>query len=246
MILDGFNTEKFRDYLLLLIQKNTQKSNLLKKNGINLATCDPFSALFECATLGIDMAEWCETYESHRQRQKTLQNHIGRLHEVAISCLPDWQESSTTADVENKSLKIIAEVKNKYNTMNSSSALATYKKLEQLVDGVYEGYQSYVVQILAKHNAQSYVSQFTPSDSSKKKAKKSPSRDDIKIIDGESFYTLANDNKQGTMKAVYELMSEILIEEIGEKAKKASLDDTFKSFIDSVLPSNRIPPKLKN
>ncbi len=246
MILEGFNKDKFRDYLLVLIQKNTRKSTLLQKNGINLATCDPFSALFECATLGIDMNEWCTTYESHRQRQKTLQNHIGKLHEVAISCLPGWQESASTADVENKSLKVIAEVKNKHNTMNSSSALATYKKLEQLVDGVYEGYQSYVVQILAKHNSLSYVNQFTPSDSSKKQAKKSPSRDDIKVIDGESFYNLANDNKKGTMKAVYELMSEILIEEIGENAKKASLDNTFKSFIDSVLPSNRPPIKPKN
>jgi hypothetical protein len=185
------------------------------------------------------MAEWCVTYESHRQRQKTLQNHIGKLHEIAISCIPGWKESTSTADIENPSLKIIAEIKNKHNTMNSSSALATYRKLEHLVDGVFVGYDSYVVQILAKSNSKPYIVPFTPSDASKKHAKQSLTRNDIKFIDGESFYALANGGRKGTMKAVYELMSEILIEEIGDDAKKASEDETFKKFIEAVLPSNR-------
>jgi len=239
MILEGFDIATFRNYLITLISKNERKSSALKRDGINLATCDPFSALFECSTLGIDMAEWCATYESHRQRQKTLQNHIGKLHEIAISCLPGWKHSTSTADVENVSLKIIAEIKNKHNTMNSSSALATYKKLEHLVDGVYAGYQSYIVQILPKPSSQSYRVPFCPSDASKTQAKASPSRNDITLIDGESFYALANNGKLGTMKAIYELMAEILIEEIGDKAKKASEDETFKAFIDAVLPSNR-------
>lgn len=239
MILKNFDEDKFRTYLLELIEKNTRKSTLLKTKGINLATCDPFSALFECATLGIDMSEWLATYESQRLRQKTLQNHIGKLHEIAISCLPGWKVSDSTADVINADLKIIAEIKNKHNTMNSSSALATYRKLEQLVDGVFAGYESYVVQILVKANSKPFSIPFVPSDASKKQAKKSPTRNDIKLIDGESFYALANGDQKGTMKAIYELMSEILIAEIGDEAKKASKDKTFKEFIDAILPSNR-------
>lgn len=82
---------------------------------------DSFSALFESATLGISLKDWLERYEKKQIRQKSLQNHIGKLHEVAISCFDNWDLNDSAADVEFSKLLIIAEIKNKYNTMNQGN-----------------------------------------------------------------------------------------------------------------------------
>ena len=239
MALKGFDTTRFEAFIKDLIEKDRKKKISIQKNGIPLAESDPFSALFECATLGITIEDWLETYESRRLRQKTLQNHIGKLHEIAISCLPGWKLSDSTADVENQELKIIAEVKNKHNTMNSSSALATYNKLEQLVDGAYEGYQSYVVQIIPNKSTKPYSTHFQPSDSKKKQAKKCPARDDIRIIDGESFYTIANQGDPDTLNDIFDLMGKLLVKHLGDSAKPVLKSDMAQTFINAIRPTKR-------
>ena len=123
--------------------------------------------------------------------------------------------------------------------MNSSSALATYRKMEQLVDGKYEGYQGYVVQIIPTKSAKPYCINFRPSDSSKKLAKQSAKRDDIRLIDGQSFYALVNKGDMSTMKQVYELMAETLSKIIGSSAKLAIDDNLFYELINSIQPSLR-------
>lgn len=239
MAIEKFDTAKFEAYLSSLAEKDHRKVKSIESKGIPLAQADPFSAMFECASLGISMTEWLNTYESKRLRQKTLQNHIGKLHEVAISCFPGWSLSDSTADVENTEKKIIAEIKNKHNTMNSSSALATYRKLEQLVDGSYTGYQSYVVQIIPKATATPYENNFTPSDSSKKKAKNSPSRDDIKVIDGESFYAMVNGGDLNTITDIYKLMMQCLRKLYGNNAEHVITDTASLDFIEAIRPSLR-------
>lgn len=239
MILQKFDHQKFDEYLTDLVKKDAKKAKTLEDKGVPYKEADPFSAVFECASLGISMSEWLITYESRRLRQKTLQNHIGKLHEVAISCFPGWELSDSTADVESKEKRIVAEIKNKHNTMNSSSALATYRKLEHLVDGSYEGYQSYIVQIIPKKTSKPYELNFTPSDSSKKNAKQSPSRKDIKIIDGESFYALVNDGNIETITEVYKLMIESLKKLYGNKANAVAKDTLSLDFINAIRPSLR-------
>lgn len=239
MNLDNFDQLKFERFLVSLAEKDAAKVKSLETRGIPLSDADPFSAIFECATLGISMSEWLETYESRRLRQKTLQNHIGNLHEVAISCFAGWEISASTADVENRESKVIAEIKNKHNTMNSSSALATYRKLEQLVDGAYEGFQSFVVQIIPYGKSGPYRINFTPSDSSKKNAKRSPSRDDICLIDGESFYALVNGGKLETMTEVYKIMMESMKKIFGKQAEPSVRDSVSLDFINAIRPSLR-------
>ena len=237
-MISSFNSSKYEGFLVELIEKDKKKIETIEKDGISMAEADPFSALFESMVYGISIEDW-HKFEGRRLRQKTIQNHIGKLHEVAISCFDGWQMSTSTADVENKDLEIVAEVKNKYNTMNSSSALATYKKLEQLVDGTYEGFTSYLVQVIPKPNVKPYQKPFRPSDSSKKKAKKCHAREDILEIDGQSFYALVNKGDNDTLKLLYQHTAEIWAKHIGKSANKAMNDLMKDEFIDAILPSLR-------
>src|SRR6056297_1242069 len=101
---------------------------------------DPFSALFDAAAQNISFDEWM-SQERSRQLQKTFQNSIGYLHERIIGNIDGWENlNSAGYDLENKKKKLIVELKNKHNTMNSSSAEAVYTKMTSFLDSTKRGY----------------------------------------------------------------------------------------------------------
>lgn len=80
---------------------------------------DPFAALFEISGFELNYDLWAKN-ETNRQAQKTLQNHIGEFHQIIIGSCEGWQNMKTgnVIDLISHEKKIIAEVKNKYNTIS--------------------------------------------------------------------------------------------------------------------------------
>ncbi len=148
---------------------------------------DPFSALVDAARQKISLDEWI-LQEKSRQIQKSFQNAVGDFHQHILGATPGWQDAGEggSYDVINEEKKVIAEIKNKYNTMNSSSQLQTYDKLANWLDYGKEGYVAYVVDIVPK-NPQPYTIPYTPSE---RKVKRQ-TRDNLLRVDGRSFYALA-------------------------------------------------------
>lgn len=162
-----------------------------EKSEKNLSTnvIDPFSALFDVSCQNISFAEWMKQ-EKSRQLQKTLQNAIGNFHQSVIGSLYDWQNLNVgeVCDVVNKKMKIVAEIKNKYNTTKGNHKTKIYEDLKMLTDGKYSGYTAYYVEVIPKGKA-TYNKPFAPSDN--KKHKRKPAHRNIRVIDGKSFYALA-------------------------------------------------------
>lgn len=238
-IIPAFDSKRFESFIIELLQLDCAREERLAKKKIELAKIDPFSAALECATLGLTFDEWISQNEVRRVRQKSLQNNIGSLHEEAIACFDGWELSDSTADVVNHDRKIIAEIKNKFNTMNSSSSLATYTKLEQLVDGKYEGYQSYVVQIIPKPSSKPYCKPFTPSNASRKMAKRSAEREDIKVIDGEGFYTIVGDGNPDTLDFVHTELLKVLQKHSKFPTELGSSQNGLGAVLQAIKPSLR-------
>ena len=93
-------------------------------------------------------------------------------------------------DLASEKHKIIAEVKNKYNTISGGKLSDLYYSLDSLVSpksSIYKGYTSYYVAIIPKRTER-YDKPFVPSD--KGKGEKCPSNPHIREIDGASFYSL--------------------------------------------------------
>lgn len=82
-------------------------------------------------------------------------------------------------------MKIIAEVKNKHNTMNAGSARAVYNTMSNWLDYGKEGYTAYVVDIVPK-SPKPYTIPFTPSERNMRKQ----TRNNLLRTDGRSFYGL--------------------------------------------------------
>jgi Eco47II restriction endonuclease len=196
------DSKLIEEVALVINSINTAINNIdasLYKNVI-----DPFSALFDASSQNITYAEWIDQ-EKRRQLQKTFQNTIGYFHEHIIGHMDGWLHLDGGGyDVENKSAKIIAEIKNKHNTMNSSSAEAVYTKMVDFLNNTKKKHTAYVVTIIPK-TPKPFSKNFCPSV----RGKKLPSRDDLKITDGASFYKIATGDKDALKKLYAVLPSAI-------------------------------------
>jgi len=152
---------------------------------------DPFGSIFETAAFDVNHETW-KSSELIRQSQKTLQNHIGDFHQKVLGSVDGWEDLGvgSVVDLKHRDSKIIAEVKNKYNTVTGGKLADQYYSLERLVTpkaSSYKGYKAYFVNIIPKKPVR-FDKPFQPSD--KDKGAKCPLNESIRIIDGASFYEL--------------------------------------------------------
>lgn len=188
---------------------------------------DPFSAVFDMAKQGIEFDEWLEQ-EKSRQSQKTLQNLVGYFHQHILGAVGDWDDPGTggSIDLVNDRLKVIAEIKNKHNTLNSSSATQTYNKMVGHLDGDKKGYQGYVVLLIPKRTKR-YIKFFAPNDDGTPVKK----REDLKEIDGASIYEIVTGDKDA-LKKLYNCLPEAIDAAIPDLdfTIEDSLRDEFKKL----------------
>lgn len=170
-------------------------------------TIDPFSALFDASRQNISLIDWLEQ-EKSRQIQKTLQNALGEFHQHVLGSCPGWEDLGLggSLDLRNTSKKIIAELKNKHNTLNSSGLTEAYDRLQKHLDysDSYRGFTGYLVHIVPK-TTRSLNKPFIPAERSTRR----PERKDLRIMDGQSFYELATGDKDA-IKKLYNHLPTIL------------------------------------
>jgi len=97
---------------------------------------DPIKLTFDAKVYEKAPEELIED-ECLRQIDKTNSNHIGYFHQNLFQyATGGWEVPAngvTGFDVQNPSLHIYAELKNKHNTMNSAAAKNTYIKMQNLI-----------------------------------------------------------------------------------------------------------------
>lgn len=184
---------------------------------------DPFSALFDSMRQGISFEDWLGL-EKSRQVQKTLQNAVGDFHQNILGSVDGWENPGRGGgyDLINRDRKILAEIKNKHNTMNSSSAESTYRKLESYLKNDYKGYTSYVVFVVPKYPVD-FNSTWSPNSKTMKLRK------GIRKIDGESFYSLVTGDKNA-LKNLYNALPRIISEILGTNDLSATEALLFKEL----------------
>ncbi|HLB57063.1 MAG TPA: Eco47II family restriction endonuclease [Coxiellaceae bacterium] len=87
--------------------------------------------------------------ESFRQIDKSNTNHIGYFHQNIFKYIGgDWTVPIHGFDIINKNKKIYVEMKNKHNTMNSTSSPGTYAKMERQIKD-HPGSTCMLVEVIA-------------------------------------------------------------------------------------------------
>lgn len=200
------------------LEFEVNKIMLAAATGINKATdefnnnvIDPFSIIFEMSGFGISTVEQWELNEKARKAQKTLSNSFGTFHQSIIGKVANWTDLGigNSADLENSASNIIAEVKNKYNTVKGSDLVDVYLHLESLVMPIasrFRNYTAYYVEIIPK-KPQMYDIPFTPSD--RATGQRKPANPRIRKIDGKSFYALATGDPNA-LPDLYSVLPEVM------------------------------------
>ncbi len=201
--LDWISDEALTRCVKHLIEKaKLANSESIKK--FNKNVIDPFSAFFQISGFDMNHEAWQQS-EISRQAQKTLQNHVGDFHQNILGSVEGWHNKGvgSVIDLVNDESKVIAEVKNKYNTLSGGQLANLYRSLDSLVSpksSIYFGYTAYYVTVIPKNPERKDVT-FTPSN--REKGAKENLNERIRQIDGVSFYQLVT----GSEKALVDLFN---------------------------------------
>ena len=124
------------------------KNNITKKNFYNNKV-DTIKLTFDAKFNDIDEETLIQA-EILRQIDKSINNSIGTFHEQVLGGIKGFEVGNLSGfDIKAKDDTLFADIKNKHNTMNSSSAEALFQKLKRYADD-YKKSKCYWVQILAK------------------------------------------------------------------------------------------------
>ena len=203
-ISDSDLTKEVKYILDKSIAKNKSAIQNFNKNVI-----DPFGALFEAPQFG-SHDDW-KTSEVARQIQKTLQNHIGVFHQKILGSVDGWEDLGTggVVDLVCEDKKIIAEVKNKFSTVTGGKLADQYHSLSGLISpkhSRFKGYTAYFVNIIPKKPIRSDMP-FTPSD--KETGMKCPVNQDIRVVDGATFYELVT-GKHNALELLHSVLPRVI------------------------------------
>lgn len=170
------------------------------------STLDPFSAVLFSLCCGKNLSDWLDN-ELHRQIGKSFQNKIGELHQNILGNCDGCEVVDDIIDIRNVEKKVIAEIKNKYNTTKGSDRKTLYDNLSiVLQQSEYSNFTGYYVEIIPK-DKQRYNNCFTPSDNTSRKNR--PCREDIRIVDGYTFYGIIT-GYEDAIKMVYDILPKVI------------------------------------
>lgn len=126
------------------------KKNISKKNFYN-NKIDTIKLTFDSKFNNIDENNLIQA-EILRQIDKSINNSIGTFHEEILGGIKDYEVGKLSGfDIKAIDDTLFADIKNKHNTMNSSSSEALFQKLARYAD-TYKKSKCYWVQILAKNS----------------------------------------------------------------------------------------------
>jgi hypothetical protein len=201
----------------------------LKKFNKNLI--DPIKLTFDSIVYGQSYEDTIEN-EVLRQLDKTNSNLIGYFHQNIFEYFSgDWDVPKQGYDIENKKERIFVEMKNKHNTMNSSSSAKTYMRFQNTILQDRDA-KCFLVEIIAKN------SQNIPWVITLDKVKQ-PTNNSIRRVSIDKFYEILTKDKLAFQKLCYVLPTVIkdVVDNLKSKNKKNTVFEELDNLSSDLLTS---------
>lgn len=197
------------------------KNNITKKSFYSNKV-DTFKLTFDAKFNDISEEDLIQS-EILRQIDKSINNSIGTFHEQILGGIKGFEIGNLSGfDIKAVNNSLFADIKNKHNTMNSSSAEALFQKLARYADD-YKIAKCYWVQILAKNSFnEHWKGEINGKEYSHSRVYK---------ISGDQFYSLLS----GQEDALFQLYK-VLPTAINNYLKSIEKNDTVKenSALDEI------------
>jgi len=187
---------------------------------------DPIKLTFDSKIYGKSLEEIIES-ESIRQMDKSNTNHIGYFHQNIFKYLGDnWLVPDEGYDVVNEQQNIFVEMKNKHNTMNSSSAKNTYIKMQNEILGNDKAI-CYLVEVIAK-NSQDITWKISINN-------KKMSHKNIRRISIDKFYHLVT-GINNSFKQLCEVLPNV-IDDVIASDNKGKIENSVFTELEDISPN---------
>ncbi|GAL35248.1 hypothetical protein JCM19240_3618 [Vibrio maritimus] len=211
---DSSNIEQLEDAVKDLIERSGQQRNSTKP--------DPLAALFQNLDRDFAAGETAVTRKEYEQFEKTRVNdkwrgnRIGSLNEL-IATLPRRIALSSAGQLdlvvmdENNLPIAIVEMKNRWNTMNSSSAIRLRREIERHVltrGSTFHNCKGLLVERIPKVDGE--ASHFSPSDPST--GEKTPDNANIQKMGLQQFLSQFAGDQLAYMKGIV-IIAQTMVEE---------------------------------
>lgn len=209
------------DEHLLNCIENLHKSYLKAKANVSKKKfyknkIDTIKLTFDAKFNDLDEETLIKT-EINRQIDKSINNSIGTFHEQILGGITGFEMGNLSGfDIKATDDTLFADIKNKHNTMNSSSAESLFQKLAKYAD-TYKNANCYWVQILAKNSFnEKWFGEINGKEYSHSRVYK---------ISGDQFYKLLS-GKENALFELYEVLpqaiSDYLSKQVNEKTQSNS------------------------
>ncbi len=189
-------------------KKNVSKHSLYKNK------VDTFKLTFDSKFNGLNEDELIQA-EILRQIDKSINNSIGIFHEQILGGIKGYEIGNNCGfDIKAEDDSLFADVKNKHNTMNSSSAEALFQKLARYADDNKKA-KCYWVQILAKSSFnEKWQGEINGKEYSHSRVYK---------ISGDQFYALLT-GQQDAFYNLYKILPKAIDDYLKSQNNEASKD----------------------
>ena len=243
-------TNKYLSFIsdehLLSCIENLHKSYLKAKANVSKKKfyknkIDTIKLTFDAKFNNLDEETLIKT-EINRQIDKSINNSIGTFHEEILDGIEGFEMGNLSGfDIKATDNTLFADIKNKHNTMNSSSAESLFQKLANYAD-TYKKAKCYWVQVLAKNSFnEKWYGEINGKEYSHSRVYK---------ISGDQFYKLLS-GKENALFELYQVLPQAIsdylnkqeneknqsnsaLEEItvsSKKSKRSILDEiTFENY----------------
>ena len=157
---------------------------------------DPFSSATIAATFSPPAVKDLVALQEMRSTLSGISNALGGFHQRVLGSVAGWNNHDTGFDLESKDRKIIAEVKNKHNTMNKTNREGVLEDLKTWLSGKGSEWTAYLVIIVPRKP--------------KRYRKAIPGKRGVYAVDGSSFYEIVTGDRNALLhlfEATLEIMN---------------------------------------
>ena len=156
---------------------------------------DPFLSLVIAESLGLREQADLEQRQAVQSATQAISMALGDFHQRVLGSVDGWDNHDAGYDLECPARRILAEVKNKHNTMNAGTREGVEDGLDHFVQGKGQGWTGYLVLVIAKRK--------------RRYRKRLQTRRTVYETDGGSFYELVT-GRPDAMHDLFQVLTRML------------------------------------
>ncbi len=211
--LSWIDDEHLNDAVSRMLQRaqdaKNQAANRIRKNVV-----DPFSSIILAATIDLDDVSTLSTIQQINSTSSGISSAVGDFHQQVLGSVDGFSNHDAGYDLESSDKQVIAEIKNKHNTMNASNREKVINELDTAVRQKAGSWVAYLVVIIPGRP---------------KRYRKKLTNREVYEIDGASFYELVT----GSETALYDLY--YAVEEITASRRPMIRTDEILGYCKTAL-----------